>query len=232
MKKKKTIIFIACCIILILLLSMNESESTKIDKCDKEINQKEMINKANVNITSNLKQLNKLHTLKIEFSDNLNKYETIDDIYKPVEGKINYVEHDNAPKNTMKTYMSYKAITKKNSPQYKLQQVAYTGTYGIRQINERFCIALGSAYTTTVGNYVDIVLENGEVIECILADLKQDRHTDETNRVAHDGSLVEFVVDMDYITNRVRVSGDVSVACNEWNSRVVKVIVYDKVEDF
>lgn len=149
-----------------------------------------------------------------------------------VKEEIESIRHPNAPKNTRKSYMSYKAITKKSSDQYKLQQVAYTGTYGIRQVNGRFCVALGSAYTTTVGNYVDIILENGEVIECILADLKQNRHTDPTNRVAFDGSLLEFVVDTDYIINKVRITGDVSVACEEWKSMVSEVIVYDKVEEF
>ena len=128
--------------------------------------------------------------------------------------------------------MSYKAITLKTSKQYKLQQIAYTGTHGIRQVNGRYCVALGSAYTKTIGTYVDIILENGEVIPCILADQKQDRHTDSTNRVCFDGSLVEFVVDTDYIINRVIKSGDFSVVCEEWQPMVEEVVVYEIVEDF
>lgn len=146
--------------------------------------------------------------------------------------EINFISHPNAPKNTRKSYMSYKAITSKTSPQYKLQQIAYTGTHGIRQVNGRYCIALGSAYTRTIGTHVDIILENGEIIPCILADQKQDIHTDPTNRVCFDGSLVEFVVDTDYIINRVIRSGDVSVVCEEWHPMVKEVIVYEIVEDF
>lgn len=153
------------------------------------------------------------------------------EIEEPKE-EIKFTRHPNAPENTRKSYMSYKAITTKTSPQYKLQQIAYTGTHGIRQVNGRYCIALGSAYARTIGTHVDIILENGEIIPCILADQKQDRHTDPTNRVCFDGSLVEFVVDTDYIINRVVRSGDVSVVCKEWHPMVEEVVVYEIVEDF
>lgn len=146
--------------------------------------------------------------------------------------ELKFTRYPNAPNNTRKSYMSYKAITLKTSRQYKLQQIAYTGTHGIRQVNGRYCVALGSAYTKTIGTYVDVILENGEVIPCILADQKQDIHTDTTNRVCFDGSLVEFVVDMDYIINKVRITGDVSNACEEWKTQVEEVIVYEKVEEF
>lgn len=142
-------------------------------------------------------------------------------------------EDNNAPKNTRKSYMSYKAITRKSSDQYKMQQqLAYTGEYGIRQVNDRFCVAVGTAYATKIGTYLDVVLENGTVIECILGDVKADQHTDASNKVAGDGSLVEFVVDTPYLSDIVRRTGDVSYACDEWRSTVVEVIVYDKVEEF
>ena len=146
--------------------------------------------------------------------------------------ELKFTRYPNAPKNTRKSYMSYKAITTKTSRQYKMQQIAYTGKHGIRQVNGRYCVALGSAYARTIGTYVDIILENGEVIPCILADQKQDIHTDQTNRVCFDGSLVEFVVDTDYIINKVRLSGDVSVVNEKWHSMVEEVIVYEKIEEF
>ena len=43
-----------------------------------------------------------------------------------------------------KSWMPYTAITSISSPQYFLQnEYAYTGTYGIRQINGRYCVAIG-----------------------------------------------------------------------------------------
>ena len=74
-----------------------------------------------------------------------------------------------------KCYTRYTAITRKSSLQYKLQkEYAYTGDYGIRMVDGRFCIAVGTAVTKKMGQYIDVVLENGTVIPCIAADQKAD----------------------------------------------------------
>ncbi|MBR4315031.1 MAG: hypothetical protein IKP66_09000, partial [Lachnospiraceae bacterium] len=65
----------------------------------------------------------------------------------------------------------------------------------------RYCIAVGSFYTTQIGQKIDLVLTNGTVIKCILGDCKSDEHTDETHRYhAIDGSVAEFIVDYDYFS--------------------------------
>lgn len=135
-----------------------------------------------------------------------------------------------APNNTMKTYMDYHAITNTYSKQYKLQKIAYSGKYGIRQIDGRYCIALGSYYTSDVGKYVDIILRNGTVIPCIIADCKADKDTDSRNIMHPDGSLVEFIVDTKVLNSKARRTGDVSYACISWNSKVAKVKIYKKKE--
>ncbi len=130
--------------------------------------------------------------------------------------------------NKTKSFMPYTAITSVSSRQYRLQQIACTGTYGIRQVHGRYCVAVGSYYTTEIGTYFDLVLENGTVIPCILADCKSDRHTDASRRVTFDGSLAEFVVDMDALEKRILRSGDVSSAQESWNSPVKFVRIYEK----
>ena len=128
-----------------------------------------------------------------------------------------------------KSYESYKAITSKTSPHYKLQnQYAITGPEGIRKVDDRFCVALGSYFTTTIGQYVDVVLANGTIIPCILGDQKSDKHTDELH-IAHmsDGSIVEFIVDLDVLNELPRKMGNISYVYPEWRSPVVQVIVYD-----
>lgn len=138
-----------------------------------------------------------------------------------------------APHNRIKSYMPYTAITSRSSAQWKLQQVAYTGTHGIRQVNGRYCIAVGSAYTSKIGQYIDLVLENGSVIPCILADQKADKDTNAENTITeHDGSLVEFVVNSSSLSSSVRRMGDISYAQDDWNSMITQVIVYDEVADY
>ena len=135
------------------------------------------------------------------------------------------------PNNTIKSYMDYKAITSTGSKQYKLQKIAYTGNYGIRMVNGRYCVALGSYYTTRIGQYVDIELANGNIIHGILADCKADKDTINNNTMHPDGSVVEFVVDTKSLDSTARKMGDCSYISG-WNSKVVNIKVYDKIENF
>lgn len=148
-----------------------------------------------------------------------------------IEEEITYSTYDVPSNNSIKSYMDYGKITLKSSNQYKLQESAYTGNYGIRMVNGRYCIAVGSYYTTKIGTYLDVVLENGEVICGILAECKDDKDTDSTNRIHSDGSAIEFVVDEQSLNSTARKHGDVSKV-NNWDSKVDYIKIYDKVEDF
>ena len=130
------------------------------------------------------------------------------------------------PNNVIKSFMDYGCI--KTWKQHDLQQIAYTGQYGIRQVNGRYCIAVGSAFTTEIGTYIDLVLENGEIIPCILADCKDDEDTDINNIITHDGSLAEFVVDTDFLSKTVKYTGDISNATENWKSKIIEVRVYER----
>lgn len=101
-----------------------------------------------------------------------------------------------------KTYMAYTAVTSVSSPQYKLLRgsSAYTDTKtGLRMVDGRICIAVGTFYASKIGTKINLVMANGNVVECILGDVKSDRHTDPTHRYqAQDGSVVEMIVDYNY----------------------------------
>lgn len=129
-----------------------------------------------------------------------------------------------------KSYMDYRKITYQGSRQYELQnKYAYTGDYGIRMVNGRYCVAVGSRFTSDVGQYFDLILENGTVIPCILSDQKADAHTDSDNIITmHNGCMSEFVVDTNSLNDMVRISGNISECNDSWNSKVVQVRVYDK----
>lgn len=127
----------------------------------------------------------------------------------------------------IKSYMPYKAITSVSSPQYKLQQQAYTGNHGIRMVNGRYCVALGSFYTSKIGQNFDLVLENGTVIPCVLADQKADKDTNGSNQVtSHNGCMSEFIVDSQALDRNAKRMGDISYCEQTWKSPVRQIILY------
>lgn len=132
----------------------------------------------------------------------------------------------------MKSYMPYsvgdRSIFAQSSNQYKLQELCNTGSYGIRQYNGRYCVAIGSYFGTTIGQYFDLILENGVSIPCIMADQKADCHTDDSNIVTvANGCMTEFVVDFVNLNGDAKRMGDISYCSEDWKSRVVEVRVYD-----
>lgn len=134
----------------------------------------------------------------------------LDNYYEVTEEK-GYVELEVPQNNSFKSYMSYKAITNRNSKQYELQKYAYTDYLGLRCVDGRICVAVGTYYTNTIGTKLDIVMKNGAVIECIVGDIKADIHTDKLNRQhSIDKSVIEFIVDVKSIEDIVKKTGDMS----------------------
>ncbi len=109
-----------------------------------------------------------------------------------------------------KCYEDYRALTDTSSPQYALQQEAWTDCHGLRRVDGFYCVALGSAYGTEIGAKYIITLSSGYEFLAILADQKADRDTIDGHTRDINGSVIEFVVDTDYIPQSVRTSGDVS----------------------
>lgn len=127
--------------------------------------------------------------------------------YEPVEsaGEVLYSDKPNNVPNgqgvcdsAKRTYMDYRLVTATNTNNYRVlnSDDSYTDSNtGIRMNDNQICVAVGSYYGLP-GDYIDIVLEDGTVIEAIVADGKADEDTDPTNRYQkYDGSVVELVVD-------------------------------------
>ena len=140
-----------------------------------------------------------------------------------------FVMYDVPKTRGFKSYMPYTAITNKKSKQYKLQQIASTGAYGIRVVDSRYLVAIGTAFNAEVGTYIDLILEDGFVIPCIVGDVKSPRHTDSRNMITmHNGCVSEFIIDSKALHKSIKKSGDVS-SCNEnWNGCVRAIVVYSK----
>lgn len=132
--------------------------------------------------------------------------------------------------NTRKSFESKNVFGKKTRQQL-LQNCAYTNGKGFRIVDGRYCIAVGSAVGDLVGTYIDVVLENGTVIPCVMGDQKAARDTDPTCQRTANGCVSEFIVDVNALVRncpKAANMGDVSYAFPEWQSRVVEFRVYEK----
>lgn len=158
-------------------------------------------------------------------TDDEYKTDIVETAPKEKEDKITYIMPKN---NGFKSFMSYKKITDKTSSQLKLQSIAYTGTYGIRMVNDRYCIALGTAFNVEIGDCVDLILHNGTVIECVIGDIKDDKHTKSDNiTTAANGCVSEFIVDYNRLSEKVKIMGDISHNNDLWKSAVKEVVIYE-----
>lgn len=144
------------------------------------------------------------------------------------ESQIPYVSKD-VKGDKRKSYMDWRTITSRSSMQYKLQDnYAYTASNGVRAVKGRYLIALGSYYTHQVGQYVDLILENGFVIPCIIGDCKKNKDTTNEYSIGVDGGVAEFVVDTNSLSSVVQFHGDVSYSADGWLSNVAEIRLYDK----
>lgn len=111
-----------------------------------------------------------------------------------------------------KAYMDYSTITDISSRQWEMQQSAYTGDYGIREIDGRYCVAIGTGYGAELGDKLTVVLDSGIQFDVIVADIKMDIHTDETRRYTPMSgdrkNVLEFIVHTEYLNDTVRTMGN------------------------
>ena len=134
-----------------------------------------------------------------------------------------------------KKFENYTAITSKNSDQYKLvnDPEAYTDENGFRRIKGLYMIAVGFGICWTIGTYIDVILENGTVIHCIMGDAKSTQHTDpDTDNVFtsvnSNWCCSEFLVKQSLLPARVNNAGDCSKLIPAWNSKVVQFKVFNQ----
>lgn len=115
-------------------------------------------------------------------------------------------------KKDFKSYMSYKAITNRSSQQYKLQQQAYTDTDGIRCIDSKPMVAIGTGWGLKVGDSALVTCENGNSFKVVVGDIKANIHTKSDNKTTiSNGCRCEFIVDMSKLNATVKNRGNVAV---------------------
>lgn len=138
-----------------------------------------------------------------------------------------YTEKDVPENNGFKSYMDAKCITSKSSPQYQLKSSYLLADNGIYTVNGRYCVAVGSYYTTEIGTLIDLIMDNGSIVPCILADCKSDTHTDiETHRQNVNGSIVEFIVSTSDLDSIAKKMGDCSYADERLLGEIIAIRIF------
>ena len=117
--------------------------------------------------------------------------------------------------------MDYRCITNKNSAQYKfIKAWGWSDSNGFMRANgerdlgikdDYYLIALGSYYGTTIGTKYKITTDTGNVFYGVLADCKDDSHTNNTHQYSYNNDVVEFIVDTKKLNKTVKVMGSANV---------------------
>ena len=145
-----------------------------------------------------------------------------------------------------KSFMDYKAITDKSTPNYNFTHenanfhVGKSGlTYYQDGENTYPVVAVGSGISDKIGQLIEVTLDNQghpNTLRCVIGDQKDDGDTDPTTHTVHknDRSVVEFLVDYNRLkeANPTAVSmGDLTYLNNsQFNLKgsVAKVQVLDQ----
>lgn len=122
-----------------------------------------------------------------------------------------------------KTYMDYKLITDKSSPQYKfIQENCKVSDNGFLMVdNEWYCVALGNYFSDSIGTKYIITLENGNQIKVVKTEIKDNLHTCDLNyQHKIDGSVIEFLLDTTKLQDKKTQNGYL------WNGNLNNVVEF------
>lgn len=176
---------------------------TTIIGVDNETERRKEIESAISNSTKETQQLESITEKMVIYVPNYNKGA---EVTTPQVIQNTTYQSYNVPNidTSFMAYMDYRKITDETSVQWKMQQQAYTDENGFRKIGEDYCIALGSYYTNyECGIRFKITLVNGYSFTGIIADLKDDRHTDKETHthIKKNGNVVEYIIDKKVMPN-------------------------------
>lgn len=117
------------------------------------------------------------------------------------------------------------------TPHYRLQQVAWTDELGMRRYGDDYLVALGSYYSTNIGDRFEVTLDTGKTFTVMLADGKWDSDCDEYNMYTPcvdyngecAGNLLEFIMDKYSVSNEMYAYGSLDYY-EEFKGNVSKMI--------
>ena len=147
------------------------------------------------------------------------------------KNKAKYKEYSSPSSNTFKSFEDADCISNSTKLGQGRLKKKYHLDYssGVWMVGDRYCIAIGSYYTKTIGKKIDVVLKHKgktHILKCITADCKADKDTVSEHRIHKDGSVVEFVVNTSSLPKKAKVMGDISYAGKKFKGKISKIRVY------
>lgn len=117
----------------------------------------------------------------------------------------------------IKSFTDYRVYNIEGTPHYRLQNQCYTDQLGLRRFGEDYCVAVGSYYSTDIGDRFEVILDTGFTFTAIVSDTKADYDTDEKHMYTpcvnyngeDSGNLLEFIVDIELISKEMYAYGSV-----------------------
>lgn len=110
-----------------------------------------------------------------------------------------------------KSYTAYTCLSRSSSQWKKIQTIAYSDANGLRKVGDYYCVAMGSYYSTTLGDLFRITTDQGNVFEIIICDFKANRHTNSTHQyTTRNQCITEFYVDYSCFNSAAKRAGSVS----------------------
>ena len=138
-----------------------------------------------------------------------------------------------------KLFTDYSWYNVSGTPQKALQQLCYTDNMGLRRYGSDYIVAMGSFYSTDIGDRFLVELETGAVFTVVLGDGKADIDTDVANMyspcINYDGEIVgnllEFIVDDDMLPRKVYSYGSLDYY-DIFKGSVVRIEYIGRAEGF
>jgi uncharacterized protein YgiM (DUF1202 family) len=148
--------------------------------------------------------------------------------------KSKYRKYSVSENSGFKSYEDADCLTDNTElPQGKLKKKYKLDKTGVYKVGNRYCIALGSFYSTKIGTKIDLVLKHKgkkKILKCILADCKADKDTNSSGQYHMiDGSVVEFVVNTTNLPKKASyITGDISYAAKKFKGIITEIRVYNR----
>lgn len=131
----------------------------------------------------------------------------------------------------VKFFTDYRCYNLWYTPHYRMQQMAWTDSQGLRRYNDDYIVALGSFYSIDIGDRFEVTLDTGTKFTVILGDGKVDVDCDNRNMYTpcldyngnESANMLEFIVDEKALDPEIYDYGSLDLIDN-FKGNVVKMV--------